>query len=154
MITVFLSSPYSNGSQAANVKRQMDAADEVIRIGMCPIVPLLSHFQHMVHPQGYDTWMAIDKEMLSRSDVLVRLRGKSVGADLEVSWALALKIPVVGSISDLKREVARGNIVSQRSFRCRGVRSRKGVGLEDSRRGGGGTNGLGVSGKHRVKPGV
>jgi hypothetical protein len=94
MNVVYISSPYSVGDQAVNVRRQLEAADEAICAGLCPYAPLLSHFQHMHRPRPYKHWMDISLEMLSRCDAVIRLTGKSKGADQEVKLARKLKIPV------------------------------------------------------------
>jgi hypothetical protein len=94
MITVYISSPYSIGDQAVNVRRQLEASDNALSAGLCPYTPLLSHFQHMFKPRPYKHWMNISFEMLSRCDALIRLTGKSKGADQEVKLAKKLKIPV------------------------------------------------------------
>jgi hypothetical protein len=101
MIVVYIASPYTVGNQAENVRRQIDAADKLMGLGYCPEAPLLSHFQHLVHPRPYVDWMAIDIEKLRRSDVLIRLPGESVGADAEVREAERLGIPVVRSLDEL-----------------------------------------------------
>ena len=94
MITVYISSPYTVGDQAVNVRRQLEASDNVLSAGLCPYTPLLSHFQHMHNPRPYKHWMDTSLEMLSRCDALIRLTGKSKGADQEVKLAKKLKIPV------------------------------------------------------------
>ena len=92
VIKVFISSPYSIGSEAENVRRQMDVANELINNGFVPFIPLLYHFQHMVHPQDYEVWLQQDKEWLKQCDCVLRLRGESKGADLEVELAKELGI--------------------------------------------------------------
>jgi hypothetical protein len=110
MIAVYIASPYTIGNQAENVRRQIDAADKLMSRGYCPEVPLLSHFQHMVYPRSYGDWMAIDMEKLRRSDVLLRLSGESVGADIEVREAERLGKPVVRSFDELDHLKSSGAI--------------------------------------------
>ena len=102
MIKVFISSPYSIGDPVVNVRNQIDAADELIECGYAPYVPLLSHFQHLVHPQAYRTWMALDHEWLIVCDCLLRLPGISDGADREVEQARTMGIPVFSTIKGLR----------------------------------------------------
>lgn len=101
MIVVYIASPYTEGEVAINVRRQLDMADLLISRGYCPIVPLYSHFQHIVQPRPWEDWMKIDREKVLRSDVVLRLEGKSKGADREVKIAKDNNIPVVYSIADL-----------------------------------------------------
>jgi len=103
MIKVYIASPYTIGDQAENVKRQMNTADELIRLGFCPFVPLLYHFQHMFNPQPYDTWLDIDMEWLCQCNAVLRLDGESKGADIEVERAKKLHIPVFTDIVELYR---------------------------------------------------
>ena len=60
-VKVYISSPYTLGDVAVNVKIQMDAADDLMELGMMPFTPLYSHFQHMAHPRPYEQWLEIDK---------------------------------------------------------------------------------------------
>lgn len=101
MVKVYIASPYTLGNQAENVRRQMDAANELINLGFNPYVPLLWHFQHMVHPQDYQTWLNIDMEWVTVCDCLLRLEGESDGADNEVMFAETLNIPIFYSIKEL-----------------------------------------------------
>lgn len=101
MIKVYIASKYSIGDQAANVRASMDAFNELARLGFAPYSPLLSHFQQIVHPLDYETWMAIDLEWLRQCDVVLRLPGESAGADREVTEAETCNIPAFDTTFDL-----------------------------------------------------
>jgi hypothetical protein len=103
MIMVYIASPYTKGDVAQNVKTQLDIADELMDLGYCPVVPLLTHFQHIHKPRPYVDWMKIDEEKIKRCDVLLRLPGESSGAEKEVALAELMEIPVVYSIAELIR---------------------------------------------------
>jgi len=105
---IYIASPYTKGDPAVNVKRQLDAADEIVGMGGAPFVPLLSHFQHMAHPRPYETWTALDLEWVKLCDAVLRLDGESAGADAEVEYAGSLGIPVFTSL-----EVVRTFIVGE-----------------------------------------
>ena len=45
MVKVYIASPYTKGDTAVNVKRQLDAVDELMDAGFAPFAPLYSHFQ-------------------------------------------------------------------------------------------------------------
>jgi hypothetical protein len=94
MIRVYIASPYTNGDVAENVRAQMDAADRLMDLGFCPIVPLYSHFQHIFKPRPYEDWMKIDLAKLEMCDIVLRLPGYSPGADLETEHAAKVGIPV------------------------------------------------------------
>jgi hypothetical protein len=110
MITVYIASPYTQGDVAMNVRKQIIVADELMEldIDICPVVPLFTHFQHMIRPRHYEDWMKIDLEKVKRSDILLRLSGESPGADREVKYAEGQGIPVVYSVEELKELVING----------------------------------------------
>ena len=74
----------------------------LIKEGFAPYCPLLGHFQQMVHPQDYETWMMLDIEWLSACSALLRLPGLSYGAEQEVEYARNNEIPVFYTIEQLK----------------------------------------------------
>ena len=101
MKKVYIASPYTKGDVAVNVRRQLEVANELMDIECCPIVPLFTHFQHMMFPRPYEDWMAIDMEKIKGCDYLMRLEGESSGADREVEFAKSLGIRVVRSVQDI-----------------------------------------------------
>jgi hypothetical protein len=113
VITVYIASPYTKGDVAQNVRRQIDAANQLAKLGYVPFWPLSSHFWHMVHEHEYEFWMRQDEEWVRRCDCLLRLPGESAGADQEVALAKSLNIPVFYSIESLIENLpADGEIVS------------------------------------------
>jgi hypothetical protein len=104
MVCVYLASPYTlpEGEQQFNVVRQLEAADNLMDLGYCPVVPLFSLYQHELFPRPYADWMRIDLEKIRRCDVVLRLPGESAGADQEIEHARILGIPVVFSIEELQ----------------------------------------------------
>lgn len=105
MIKVYIASPYTKGDVAVNVKVQLDMADQLMNYGFAPFVPLYSHFQHMAHPRNHRDWMDLDLEWLAMCNCVLRLPGKSAGADEEVALALKLNIPIYYSLGELIDEV-------------------------------------------------
>lgn len=99
MKMIYIASPYTIGDQAENVRKQLDAANELMDMGFCPIAPLLSHFQHIMHPRPYEDWLRIDEEKLRCCDAILRLPGESKGADREEALAIKLGIPVFYNIN-------------------------------------------------------
>lgn len=101
MKKVYVSSPFSIGDPAINVRTQIEAGNILIENGFCPFVPLLSFFQHMICPQPYETWLELDLEWVTVCDCILRLPGESKGADREVEKAIEKGIPVFYSIFEL-----------------------------------------------------
>ena len=100
-VKVYIAGPYTNGDVAVNVRGAITAGQRALEAGHTPFVPHLTHFWHLLFPQGWDLWMAMDKEWLALCDVVWRLPGRSDGADEEVKLAESLGIPVVHTISEL-----------------------------------------------------
>jgi len=94
METVYVASPYTIGNQAENVRAQIDAGDKLMTAGFCPILPLLTHFQHLIHPRLYEDWMKHDFHLIGFCDYFIRLPGESLGADREKEYAHNLGIEV------------------------------------------------------------
>lgn len=105
MKRIYIASPYTIGNASVNVRRQIDAANELIDAGFCPFVPLLSHFQNIVYPRPYGDWILLDREWLTICDAVLRLPGESVGADDEVALARIRGIPVYFSIKELEANI-------------------------------------------------
>lgn len=99
---IYIASPYTIGDPEENVRRQIDAANELINAGYAPFAPLLSHYQHIIHPQPHDVWMDIDLIWLAECDAVLRLLGESKGADIEVQFAIEHGIPVHYTVQQIK----------------------------------------------------
>ena len=111
---VYIASPYTKGDQALNVAFQMRTWDTLLSLGVVPIAPLWTHFQHLAHPRRYQDWIDYDNELISRCDVCLRVaaavgvqgggvyyQNDSLGADDEVAFFLRLGKPVFYSLSEL-----------------------------------------------------
>ena len=103
MKKVYIASPYTIGDVGANVANQMKVADTLIDYGFAPFVPLYSHFQHIMHPRPYHDWVKLDNEWVLACDIVLRLEGKSKGADAEVELAIKNNIPVYYELADMLR---------------------------------------------------
>lgn len=101
MKLIYIASPYTKGDVAINVRRQIDVGDLILKKGYIPYIPNLSHFWHFISPKTYEMWMVIDSEILRRCDAVLRISGKSKGADREVKLAKSLGIPVYHSLEEL-----------------------------------------------------
>jgi len=104
---VYIAGPYTSPDPAVNVRRAIDSAQSVMRMGHVPHIPHLSHFWHMIYPGEYEQWMSLDFAWLSKCDVLLRLPGASPGADREMLEAARLGLRVVMSVGDIGRGAAR-----------------------------------------------
>ena len=100
-IAVYIASPYTVGDAAENVRRSLEAADQLLALGYLPFAPLLSHFWHFLSPKPYDAWMEIDQAWILRCDCVLRLPGESKGADAEVTFAQKHGKLIVRSVEEL-----------------------------------------------------
>jgi hypothetical protein len=99
---VYIASPYSNGWQSQNVRRQLDAFDILLNNGFIPFAPLLNHFLEITHHHTEQEWYNWDLEWLKMCDIMVRIRPlngigeeiPSTGADNEERKANEWGIPV------------------------------------------------------------
>lgn len=94
MIVVYIASPYSIGNKEKNVRASQCIGNELINNGFCPIIPLLSHYQHIYYPQTYEKWLEMDFEIIKRCDCVLVLPGESKGVDMEIVHAIRNEIPV------------------------------------------------------------
>lgn len=101
MIRVYIAGPYTLGDVAVNVREMMIVADKLIDLGYAPFVPLYSHFQHLHNPKPYQVWTKLDNEWVLMCHCVLRIPGKSSGADEEVSLAERSSIPVFHTIEEL-----------------------------------------------------
>jgi nucleoside 2-deoxyribosyltransferase len=100
---VYLAGPYARPDPAANVNQTIIVARQVLEAGFIPFVPHLYHLWHLIEPRPENDWLKLDIEWLLACDLLLRLPGKSTGADHEVKVALTHQIPVFYSLSELKQ---------------------------------------------------
>ena len=98
---VYLAGPYTKGDIGQNIRRIITYADRLLELGHHPYVPHLSHFWHCISPHNWKTWMELDMEFLKVCDCVLRVRGESEGADIEVELAKSLGIKVYYSLEEL-----------------------------------------------------
>lgn len=108
---VYISSPYTKGSQAQNVRFQHHVWEQLRHSDIVtPIAPLWSHYQDIQFPLTHAEWLDYDLEIVARCDAVLRLdadgpndyvQHESEGADMEVLFAERREIPVFFKIEDL-----------------------------------------------------
>ena len=104
MRLVYVAGPITHGNQFANVHRAILAGHQLRRAGIVPIVPHLSAlFEIAFGEHSYEEWMAEDFAFIAVCHALLRLPGKSEGADREVVEARRLELPVFLDIAECVR---------------------------------------------------
>lgn len=111
---VYIASAYTKGDVGANVLFQMGVWNTLFELGVVPIAPLWSHFQHIHRPRQYQDWVEYDNELIKRCDIVLRMdsvadisgqlyvQHESPGADAEVELALRLGKPVCYGLYELR----------------------------------------------------
>lgn len=99
--TVYIASPYSIGDRERNVAISIDCANALMDAGFYPFAPLLTHFWDLQHKRDYEDWLDYCLKWVARCDAVLRIIGKSKGADTEVAKAIELGIPVFYSIKEI-----------------------------------------------------
>jgi hypothetical protein len=98
---VYVAGPYTKGDVALNVRKAIEAGNELTQHGFAAFVPHFTHFWHLLFPHEYQFWIEHDEEWISVCDYLLRLPGDSSGADGEVKFAKEHGIKVFYSMGDL-----------------------------------------------------
>jgi hypothetical protein len=103
---VYLAGPYTHPDPVANTRRMIKIADALLRLPVTPLVPHLSLLWHLVRPRSYQFWLEYDLQLVARADAVLRVPGRSEGADAEVTHARQLHIPVLHPQSARARDCA------------------------------------------------
>lgn len=92
---IYLAGPFTEPDPVENTHRMIQIADAVLDAGFTPLIPHLTLAWHLVSPKPYAAWLAYDRDLLARCDVLLRVPGYSHGATQECTFADELGIPVI-----------------------------------------------------------
>ena len=103
---VYLASPMTQGFWTDNVRNCIQVADELIIKGYSPIVPVLTWMWDSISPKSHEDWLQYDFGLVGVSDCLLRLKGVSVGADMEMDYAVRNDIIVFTSRYDLYKDMS------------------------------------------------
>lgn len=103
-IYVYIASPYSlpKNKEEQNTTKSFRVFNKLYKLGFIPFAPLTAHYINKQFPMSYNEWLGYDLHWLIRCDCVLRLKGKSKGADFEIDSAKTCSIPVFYSIRKLK----------------------------------------------------
>jgi len=106
---IYIAGPLSGPDQDHNVRQAVLTAEVCRRRGHVPIVPHLSVLWNMMmgSPIPWQEWIDYDLNLMRAVQRggwggLIRLRGDSPGADLEVEEATRLGIPIWCNTNEVK----------------------------------------------------
>ena len=94
---VYVSGPlHSSGRAQINVRNACLEAEQLLEgnTDIVPIVPHLMMYWDAMTPHDAEYWLHIDKGLLLGCGAVLRIKGESVGGDMEVGWAKDAGIPV------------------------------------------------------------
>lgn len=100
-LRVYIASPLTLGDTGANIKKSMMTFDLLMDLGFAPYCPLTTFFLHIHTPRPYRDWIDHDLEWIPACDIILRLPGKSSGADGEEKLMISLSKPVFYDIIEL-----------------------------------------------------
>lgn len=92
---IYLAGPFTEPDPVENTHRMLQIADAILEAGFTPLIPHLTLAWHLVSPKLYASWLAYDRHLLARCDILLRVPGYSHGATQECTFADELAIPVI-----------------------------------------------------------
>lgn len=98
---IYIAGPYTKGDVAVNVRKAMEIAEQLVKMGHTPYIPHLTHFWHLVFPHPVGFWYDYDNQWLPLCDALYRIEGASSGADAEVNDMATLGRPIYHSLNEV-----------------------------------------------------
>ena len=102
--SVFIAGPMStSGEPGPNLNAAAVAAADLLLAGYFPFVPHVTWILHAIRPDvAVKTWQRWDHYWLVLCDAVLRLPGRSSGADDEVAMAEKIRMPVFHDLQSLK----------------------------------------------------
>lgn len=92
---LYIAGPYTTPDPVENTNATVRFASRLWDSGLAyPMVPHLSMLWHAITPRPVEDWYEIDLAHMMRCDGVIRLPGKSSGADNEVAYARLHGLPV------------------------------------------------------------
>ena len=100
---IYVAGPYTNDDPVLNVRKAIEAGEQLIALGFVPFIPHLTHLWHLISPHDIEYWYEYDNEWIRKCDALLRLPGESKGADDEVYLMFEMGKSVYYSIDALTK---------------------------------------------------
>lgn len=99
---VYIAGPITTQGYAFDhIREALKVAEDLIGFGFLPFVPHLSCFWDLHSAHDHRWWMRYDLQWVAACDAVFRIAGASKGADEEVEFARAMKIPVCHTVREL-----------------------------------------------------
>lgn len=98
---IYIAGPYTKGDVIINIRRAIDAAEEISKKGHTPFIPHLTAYWHLIYPHELEFWYNYDNEWLKSCDALYRIPGVSAGANMEVDLARKLGLIIYWKLEEI-----------------------------------------------------
>jgi len=109
-IKVYIAAPYTS-DPCHNTYNVIQVANQLFDKGYIPYVPHLTLLWDVISPRPVKDWYKLDNEWLECCDCIIRLAGKSKGADNEMRLARKLGVKITTLKKLLNRNEAQYFIV-------------------------------------------
>lgn len=109
---VYIAGPITLGNADTNFWQADKAMKELIDEGFAPINPMLHMRSSYAEEIRYDVWMSVALSLMRTAMCVLRLPGKSKGANDECQLAIAENIPVLDNIQSIKNYYYLQSVVS------------------------------------------
>ena len=104
MQRIYIAGPMaSSGEPGPNLNRAAQAAGRILEAGHLPWVPHVGWILDAIAPLPRERWLQWGLGWLNQCDAVLRLDGKSVGADAECEFAREMGLEVIESVEEIKR---------------------------------------------------
>jgi hypothetical protein len=94
MYWVYVAGPYTNPDPVENTNKAIKVANRLVACGFTPIIPHLTLAWNLVSPYPAKFWYDYTLQLMFRCDAVYRMKGASVGGDVEVEEARKAGMPV------------------------------------------------------------
>ena len=106
---IYIAAPYILGNIMHNIRTAINAFDEIIAKNAIPYIPHVSGFLDLICPHPSEFWLDYDLYWLNVCNALLRLPGKSNGADREIQFMLDKGKPVFYNYDELEKYIKNWN---------------------------------------------
>jgi hypothetical protein len=94
MLWIYVCGPYTHPDPVENTHKAIRVANRLVACGFTPVIPHLTLAWNLVTPMPAKFWYDYTLQLMFRCDAVYRMRGDSLGGDIEVAEALKAGMPV------------------------------------------------------------
>lgn len=118
---IYVAGPlFGSGIATHNVRRALDVANSLRKLGAIPFIPHLFVFWDLIHPHEPDYWLTMDYEWLLSCDAIYCYapNEESPGTDQEKAWSKKLGIPIYDDWNILMMDIYNDQIPRRIKEKC------------------------------------